>query len=120
MCGSRKSGTLLVMIGLPSYFGKGLAVICTVRDALGLALTSRSVESHNSTLAQTSGIILIYYGRTAEDGTTLHLAGQGYPGISRCTKSVDVECPQVHSPTVIRKDYTGNRDSIRHPYRTYR
>ena len=31
--------------------------------------TSRSVESHNSTLAQTSSIILIHNGRTAENGT---------------------------------------------------
>ena len=50
-------------------FGKGLAVICTVSHALCLVLTSRSVESHNSTLAQTSGIILIHNGRTAENGT---------------------------------------------------
>ena len=50
-------------------FGKGLAIICAVSHALCLVLTSRSVESHNSTLAQTSGIILIHNGRTAENGT---------------------------------------------------
>ena len=46
--------------------GEGLSVVSTVGHALGLVLASRGIESHDSTLAEASGILVVDNSRTAE------------------------------------------------------
>ena len=46
--------------------GEGLSVVSTVGHALSLVLASRGIESHDSTLAEASGILLVDNSRTAE------------------------------------------------------
>ena len=46
--------------------GEGLSVVSTVGHALGLVLTSRGIESYDSTLAEASGILLVDNSRAAE------------------------------------------------------
>ncbi len=96
--------------------GEGLSVVSTVGHALGLVLTSRGIESHDSTLAEASGILLVDNSRATEyrsyhiwlDSFTLKLP------VYKIGRGGDV--PRSCSPTAIHKDCTGNKGAIRHPY----